>query len=199
MGSEDLPVGEKIKRLREGASLTVEQLAASAGLSITELENIEQDMISPALGTLTKICDGLGVRLGHFFDQGPRKLFALVRASDEKVATRFASKAGADHGFEYESLGSEKRQRVMEPFYITITPPSDHSGQPTAVETSGTHAGEEFIYVLEGEIQVDLEDQSFILAPGDSLYYDASIPHRVLLHGDKPAKVLAVIHLPRGE
>jgi transcriptional regulator with XRE-family HTH domain len=195
-----LPVGEKIKRLREGAGLTLEQLAERAGLSTEEMESIEQDMISPALGVLTKVCDGLGVRLGHFFQQGPRKLFALVRASDEKVGTRFASKNGADHGYEYLSLGSEKRQRVMEPFLITITPPSDSSGEPfEGEEVPGTHGGEEFIYVLEGEIKVDLDDQQVVLGPGDSIYYDASIPHRVLHHGQVPSRVLAVIHLPDRE
>lgn len=195
-----LPVGEKVKRLREGAGLTVEELAARAGLSPEELESIEQDMISPALGVLTKVCDGLGIRLGHFFQQGPRKLFALVRDSDDKVGTRFASKSGADHGYEYRSLGSEKRQRVMEPFLITITPPSDSSGKPSGLEEKpGVHAGEEFIYVLEGEISVDLDDQNFILGSGDSIYYDASIPHRVVHHGDVASKVLAVIHLPERE
>ncbi|HUU02895.1 MAG TPA: cupin domain-containing protein [Myxococcota bacterium] len=192
-----LPVGEKIKRLREGAGLSIEELAGRAGITAEELSKIEQDMISPALGVLTKVCDGLGVRLGHFFQQGPRKLFALVRASDDKVGTRFASKNGADHGYEYLSLGSEKRQRVMEPFLITITLPSDSSGKPSRIEEEpGTHAGEEFIYVLEGEISVDLDDQNFILGSGDSIYYDASIPHRVLHHGEVASKVLAVIHLP---
>jgi len=192
-----LPVGEKIKRLREGAGLSLEELAERAGISLAELESIEQDMISPALGVLTKVCHGLGVRLGHFFQQGPRKLFALVRASDEKVGTRFASKNGADHGYEYLSLGSEKRQRVMEPFLITITPPSSSGGEPPNIEEeAGVHDGEEFVYVLEGQISVELDDQKFILSPGDSIYYDASIPHLVTHHGDVASRVLAVIHLP---
>ena len=91
---KSLHVGEKIKRLREGAGLSVEQLAERAGLEASELERIEREMISPALGVLTKISDGLGVRLGRFFDMGPRKYYALVRSSDEKVATRVAPKNG---------------------------------------------------------------------------------------------------------
>jgi transcriptional regulator with XRE-family HTH domain len=194
-GSEDtsLHVGEKIKRLREGAGLTIEQLAERAGMQPGELERIEREMISPALGVLTKICDGLGVRLGRFFDMGPRKYYALVRSSDEKVATRVASKSGADYGYEYTSLGFEKRQRVMEPFLITINPPSDAS----EMEKPSTHDGEEFVYVLEGELEIQLQDESFLLQPGDSIYYDASVPHRVLHRGEGPARVLAVIHLPR--
>ena len=193
-GSDDtsLHVGEKIKRLREGAGLTIEQLAERAGMKPEDLERIEQEMISPALGVLTKVCDGLGVRLGRFFDMGPRKYYALVRSSDEKVATRVASKSGADYGYEYTSLGFEKRQRVMEPFLITINPPSDAS----EMEKASAHDGEEFVYVLEGELEIQLQDESFLLQPGDSIYYDASVPHRVLHRGQGPARVLAVIHLP---
>jgi transcriptional regulator with XRE-family HTH domain len=191
-GDTSLHVGEKIKRLREGAGLSIEQLAERAGLEPAELERIEREMISPALGVLTKVCDGLGVRLGRFFDMGPRKYYALVRSSDEKVATRVASKSGADYGYVYTSLGSEKRQRVMEPFLITINPPSDAS----EMEKPSTHHGEEFVYVLEGELEIQLQDEHFLLQPGDSIYYDASVPHRVLHRGQGPARVLAVIHLP---
>jgi len=191
-----LAVGEKIKRLREGAGLDQRELADRAGIEPSELERIERDMISPALGVLTKICDALGVRLGHFFDQGPRKYYALVRADDRGSTTRFASKSGTEFGYEYHSLGSEKRERVMEPFIITINPPT-RADETEDLEKPQTHSGEEFIYVLEGQIEVELQEQSFLLTPGDSIYYDASIPHRVTHRGAGPARVLAVIHLPR--
>ncbi len=138
-----LPVGEKIKCLREGTGLSIEQLGERTGLDAVELQRIEEDMISPALGVLVKICDGLGVRLGHFFDQGPRKFYSLFRSGDEKAATRFADKDGTDFGYEYHSLGSEKRNRFMEPFLITIEP-SDHA---VDLEELSTHSGEEFAYV----------------------------------------------------
>jgi len=187
-----LPVGEKIKRLREGAGLSIEQLGESTGLDPGELRKIEEDMISPALGVLVKICDGLGVRLGHFFDQGPRKLYSLFRSGDEKVATRFADKDGKDFGYEYHSLGSEKRNRFMEPFLITIEP----SASSVELEELSTHSGEEFAYVLEGKIEVQLQEQTFVLEPGDSIYYDASVPHRVTHQGDAAARVLAVVYMP---
>ena len=192
-----VPVGEKIKRLREGANLTIEQLCERTQLDPDDLRRIEDHMISPALGVLVKVCDGLGVRLGHFFDQGPRKLYSLFRSGDEKVATRFAAKNGTDFGYEYHALGSEKRNRFMEPFLITIHPPSGPDSHPTELEELSTHSGEEYLYVLEGEIEVQLEEENMRLSPGDSLYYDASVPHRVVHVGDSAAKVLAVIYLPR--
>jgi len=198
MAEGHLPVGEMIRRLREGAGISRAQLAERSGVSEDELLQIETQMISPALGILTRICDGLGVGLGHFFQYGPRKMISVVRASDAKVGTRFASKNGADHGYEYISLGAEKRSRVMEPFLIIIDPASDPSGRLGKIEERfGTHKGEEFIYVLEGQIKVDVKEESFILKPGDSIYYDASTPHRVLHYGKEQSKVLAVIHIPR--
>lgn len=195
--NESLPIGEKIRRLREGACLSIPQLAELAHLSPEELERIERDMIPPALGVLMRISEGLGVRLGHFFDQGPRKAFSIVRAADQKASTRFASKSGMDYGQEYYSLASEKRERVMEPFLITLAPPSDRSGKPFELEGFTTHAGEEFIYVLEGQIEVQFQDQTFVLGPGDSVYYDSTVPHRVSQHGQGVSKTLAVLHVPR--
>lgn len=192
-----LRIGEKIRLLREGACLTPEQLAQRAGIETEELVRIEKDMFSPALGILMRICDGLGVRLGHFFDQGPRKMYSLVRAADGKSSTRFASKSGMDFGQQYYSLGSEKRERVMEPFLITMKAPSDASGNPIEMEQYTSHPGEEFLYVLEGKIQIQIEDQIFILAPGDSIYYDSNVRHRICHHGPGQSRILAVIYRPR--
>lgn len=191
-----VPVGEKVKRLREGAGLTIEQLADRTGLDPVELERIEDELISPPLGMLVRVCDGLGVRLGHFFDRGPRKLYSLFRAGDEKVATRFASKNGTDFGYEYHALGSEKRKRFMEPFLITVRPPVHADQVPTELEELASHTGEEFLFVLEGRIVVQLQEQTLELGPGDSLYYDAAVPHRVLHQGEGVARVLTVIYLP---
>ncbi len=190
-----LAVGEKIKRLREGANLTQQQLAERIGIDEGELKRIEDDLISPTLGVLVKVCDGLGVRMGHFFNEGPRKFYCLFRADENKATTRFASKSGADFGYIYHSLGSEKRNRSMEPFLITIKPPSDPDAMPTELEELATHSGEEFMFVLHGQIEVSLGEEQFLLQPGDSIYYDATVPHRVVHRGEKEARVLAVICL----
>ncbi len=194
---QSLPVGDRIKRFRVGAGLSLDDLSARTGLQAEELERIEKNMISPALGILTKICGGLGIRLGHFFQQGPRKFYSVVRAEEEEVATRFADKDGVDHGYVYRSLGWEKRKQTMDPFLVTLTPPSAPDGKKIEPEKPLSHDGEEFLYILAGQIEVQLQGQDIVMNPGDSIYFDASMSHRVIHIGDIPAKVLLVFNLPQ--
>ncbi len=74
----------------------------------------------------------------------------------------------------------------MEPFLITMV--------PSEVKELSTHDGQEFIFVLEGEMRAQVRDQVEILRPGDAVYYDSTNPHLVKCHGDKPAKILAVLY-----
>ena len=74
----------------------------------------------------------------------------------------------------------------MEPFLVTMT--------PTKFEELSNHEGQEFIFVLEGEISVKVEGEIEVLRAGDSVYYDSSRPHLVKCHGKKPAKILAMIY-----
>jgi uncharacterized cupin superfamily protein len=111
-----------------------------------------------------------------------------VRKNERKTISRFASKEGVSYGYSYESLGFEKKNRRMEPFIVTL--------EPATLKTSKTsvHEGEEFIFVLEGEMEVIFGDHADILYPGDSIYYDSNIPHRVQCHEDKVTRILAVLY-----
>ena len=96
------------------------------------------------------------------------------------------SKAG---GYGYESPGYQKQNRQMEPFLVKLTP----VGDPRLVEPN-QHVGEEFLFVLEGQVEVRLSGHTDLLNPGDSIYYDSNLPHVVSCHGNDPATILAVIY-----
>ena len=183
---EDIRVGERIKKLREERSLTVEQVAGQTGLSVAELIQIEDHMISPSLGTLITLAKILKTPMGYFFDEDAEKPFSLVRAHQRKSISRFASTEGLSYGYSYQSLGSAKN-RKMEPFLVTLTPTQVEEVSPNR------HAGEEFFFVLEGEVQIDLDGHRSVLSPGDSIYYDSNIPHLVSCHKGRRAKIIAVI------
>ncbi len=81
----------------------------------------------------------------------------------------------------------------MEPFLVTLEPAT------VKATTLSTHEGEEFLYVLEGEMEVILGNHTDLLHPGDSIYYDSTIPHRVQCHKDQEARILAVLNISPNE
>ena len=185
---EDIKVGEKIKRLREDKAVTLEQLAKRTGLAPSVLSQVENHMISPPLGTLIRLAKAFQVPVGFFFSgEEAEEPFCLVRARERKVVSRFASNEGLSYGYGYESLGYAMKGRRMEPFVVTLTPAEVPHVDPNQ------HAGEEFIFVLEGEVEVKLGEHTDVLQPGDSIYYSSTIPHVVACHGQTPAKIVAVL------
>jgi len=185
---EEVRVGEKIKQLREKKGLSLKEVADATGFSTALLSQMESHLVSPSLGSIIKLAKALDVRVGDFFGETEGEPFAIVRKDERKTVSRFASKEGVSYGYSYESLGFEKKDRRMEPFIVTL--------EPATLKTSKTsaHEGEEFIFVLEGEMQVILGNHTDILYPGDSIYYDSNIPHRVQCHQDKVARILAVLY-----
>jgi len=185
---EEVRVGEKIKQLREKKGLSLKEVADATGFSTALLSQMESHLVSPSLGSIIKLAKALEVRVGDFFGETEGEPFAIVRKDERKTVSRFASKEGVSYGYSYESLGFEKKDRRMEPFIVTL--------EPATLKTSKTsaHEGEEFIFVLEGEMQVILGNHTDILYPGDSIYYDSNIPHRVQCHQDKVARILAVLY-----
>jgi transcriptional regulator with XRE-family HTH domain len=185
---EEIRVGEKIKALRESKGLSLKEVADLTGFSTALLSQMENQLVSPSLGAMIKLANALGVKVGDFLGETQGEPFTIVRKDERKSISRFASKEGVKYGYSYESLGYEKKNRHMEPFIVTL--------EPATVKTAKTsvHEGEEFIFVLEGEMEVILGNHTDVLYPGDSIYYDSTIPHRVQCHQDKVTKILAVLY-----
>ena len=185
---EEIRVGEKIKVLRERKGLSLKDLADSTGFSTALLSQMENHLVSPSLGTMIKLARAMGVKVGDFLGETEGEPFTIVRKDERKNVSRFASKDGVKYGYSYESLGFDKKDRHMEPFIVTLEPAT-----VKAMKTS-VHEGEEFIFVLEGEMEVILGNHTDVLYPGDSIYYDSTIPHRVQCHQDKITRILAVLY-----
>ncbi len=186
--TKEIPVGEKIKTLREQKGLLLKDVADRTGFSAALISQMENHLVSPSLGTLIKLAKALEVRVGDFFGESHEDPYTIVRKDEQKTVSRFASKEGVKYGYSYGSLGFDLKNRHMEPFIITL--------EPATIKTSktSTHEGEEFIYVLEGEMEVILGNHRDVLYPGDSIYYDSTIPHRVQCHQERNTKILAVLY-----
>jgi transcriptional regulator with XRE-family HTH domain len=188
MPAEDIKVGEKIKEIRTNKGMSLKDVSQKSGISEEILANIEDQMVSPPLGNIIRLAKVFDVSVGEFFGESSDSPFCIVRSDDRKTISRFASTDGKSYGYSYEALGQQKKNRQMEPFLVTLTPAEVHQSDPNQ------HVGEEFIFVLEGKVEVKLADNTDVLNPGDSIYYDSNLPHIVSCHGDEPATILAVIY-----
>lgn len=182
MPDQDLSVGEKLKSLRLEKGLSQEELSRQSGIAESILKKMEDEDYAPPLGNIVSLAKVLQVPVGEFFGDCGDSPFCIVRSDNRTAVSRFSS------AYSYEGLGLQKRNRQMEPFLVTLN--------PTEAENAvvNQHIGEEFIFVLEGEVEVSLLDHKDILRTGDSIYYDSNVPHIIVCHGNKPATLLAVIY-----
>ena len=185
-------VGEKIKALRESKQISVADLVERTGLAQQQIERIENNIDIPSLAPLIKIARALGVRLGTFLDDQDGN-GAVVCRSNERTdnSISFSNNAmSARTHMQYHSLSASKSDRHMEPFIIDIQATDEKSYELSS------HEGEEFIYVMEGAVEVAYGKKHHVIEAGDSIYYDSIVPHHVHGFEGQAAKILAVVYTP---
>jgi len=185
-------VGSKIKGIRESKNITIAEMAERSGLAVEQIESIENDEFLPSLGPLIKIARALGVRLGTFLDDNDALGPVVCRAEEREESSISFSNDAADarKNMEYHSLAKQKAGRHMEPFIIDINPSEEKEFKLSA------HEGEEFIYVMNGEVEIAYGKDTYTLRQGDSIFYDSIVKHHVHGAAGKPAKILAVVYIP---
>jgi transcriptional regulator with XRE-family HTH domain len=184
-------VGEKIRQIREMKKVSVEELASRSGMELAVIQKIEQEKNIPSLAPLVKIARALGVRLGTFLDDSDNFGPVVVRSGEYQKGARFTSQSSeAREHLNFFSLAFDKAGRNMEPFIVDI-----ESGLQSDYMLS-SHEGEEFIFVLEGEIEINYGKEVYRLAKGDSIYLDSIVLHNVHAGNHQSAKILAVVYAP---
>ena len=186
-------VGHKIKGIRESKNISIEEVSERSGLSAEQIVSIENEEHLPSLGPLIKIARALGVRLGTFMDDNDDLGPVVCRAADRERNNSISFSNGATDArkhMEYHPLAQQKAGRHMEPFVIDINPTENLEYKLSE------HEGEEFIYVMEGELEIDYGKEKYLLKEGDSIFYDSIVKHHVHGAPGKPAKILAVVYIP---
>ena len=184
-------VGKKIRQVRELKKVSLQELSEKTNLEVKLIKKIEDEKVVPSLAPLIKIARVLGVRLGTFLDDSDKIGPVVMRADEKEKGVRFVSQAGntREH-LNFLSLAADKAGRHMEPFVIEIEP----SQQSDYMLSS--HEGEEFIYVLDGVVEINYGKDTIQLQQGDSIYLDSIVSHNVHAGNNQPAKVLAVFYAP---
>ncbi len=180
--ANDGPIGDHLKALRAARGMTLDRLAAATGLTKSYLSKIQNSRKLPPIATLSRIAQALGTGIGSFFGdilkQG--KGASVVRKSERLPVVR----GGTAFGYDYVSLAHERLVKHMEPFVFTFPSKIDR-------HVFFDHGGEEFVFILSGKVIFQVGDERCALE-GDSMYFDAAIPHRGWSVG-RDASALVVI------
>jgi transcriptional regulator with XRE-family HTH domain len=175
-----IEVGDRLRELRQERSMSMRALARASGLSTNALSMIERAKTSPSVSTLYKVADALEVPITAFFRAEPeRKPLVFCRASQR-------SRVDLDLGL-WEGLGGESFSGHVEPFMLSLD--SGASSGSFAM----LHTGHEFVLCLSGQLEYTVEDQVYLLNPGDSLLFAAQMRHSWRNPGDSAARAVIVL------
>jgi DNA-binding transcriptional MerR regulator/mannose-6-phosphate isomerase-like protein (cupin superfamily) len=159
-GSGVASVGPRLRRLRAKRGVNLAEVAAAAGISIGFLSALERSQMSASVGTLRRLARYYRTNILDFFDATELNT-RLVRPPKRKVL-----EAGPGVRMELLAWGN----KVMEPHLFRIAPKAG-SGE------SYSHEGEEFLFVLRGELKIALDGEEYHLKRGDSFYFESATPH----------------------
>ena len=184
-GKHDGRIGPRTRYLRHQRGLTLEGLAAATGLTPSFLSKVERGASVPSISTALRLARALDVSVGQLMGKAEDAgVVCLLRRSERRSFMRGGAAPADD---DYEPLAPGRAVKAMEPFIMR--PPAEF--EPDRMPS--THMGEEFMFVLQGRVELDFGDRTLTLDRGDSLYFDASIPHRTRAAGPDGAEVLVVV------
>jgi DNA-binding transcriptional MerR regulator/quercetin dioxygenase-like cupin family protein len=168
-------IGTRLRQLRSRRKLSLAEVADAVGISVGFLSAMERSQMTGSVGTLRK--------LARFYKTNILEFFDATGASSRRVrpAERKVLEAGAGVRMELLAWGNA----VMEPHLFRIAPDAG-SGD------SYTHEGEEFIFVLRGDLEITIDGDQYLLKPGDSFYFESNTPHRWKNPGRKETWLLWV-------
>jgi len=179
MKAPDIDVGSKIRAYRERNRVTLKQLSSLTGIAASNLSSIELNKSSPTLNTLLKIATAFGVKAGTFLDGVLYRKAVLCPAADGEVV------AGLHPGVSEKLLTAGVTMNRMEATIVIAEPLPSFTLDPS----TGT---DRLVYCLEGELTVRVDEESFDLRPGDSLYLLAEAPRILETRTLSGAKILVV-------
>ncbi len=175
-------IAMRIRDLREIASLTPEDVAQKTGITPEEYRAYESGARDFSFSHLFNIAEVLGVDISDLLTGESPKLRGYVLTRNGK-GLAFDRR----QQYHYQHLAYNFSHKLAEPFVVTV-----ERDEPDAVKQAHSHEGQEFDYVLEGHLRLVLGGNELFLAPGDSIYYDSSLPHAMYaVEGD--CKFIAVV------
>jgi transcriptional regulator with XRE-family HTH domain len=182
---ELVDVGSRLRDIRQERGLSLRALSEVCGLSVNAISLIERGVSSPSVSSLQRLAVALDVPITTFFtDQAAATPLVFVPSGGRATIALPRGRM--------ERLGSGLSDQHIEPLLVTLE----------AGATSGlcpvVHPGEEFVFCLAGRVAYEVEEEVYTLQQGDSLLFEAHLPHHWRNAGDEPASVLIILYSPEG-
>lgn len=177
-----MQLGIRIRTRRQELKLSLRELAEQVGLTPSFLSQIERDLASPSIDSLRKISNALEVPIFYFLVEADGKSPVVRR--DRRLKLTWP-----DSNLAYELLTPDLN-RQMEAFLVEREPGEEKFSEPLNQYT------EEFIYVLQGELEIQLGEQTYYLGPDDSVYFEGPLLQRLVARGSKTLRFISVITPP---
>ncbi|MEU4534515.1 cupin domain-containing protein [Streptosporangium sp. NPDC023825] len=186
-------VGARMRQFRKERGLTLRGLATHSGLSIGFLSQVERGISSIGLTALNSVATALDRSVAEFFNDAPPEETEEEHAPVSQLPSHFTLTRSATAATEYISgqqtyrmLSARGPNLVLEPLLVHIAPGGKR-------ENSYGHAGEEFAFVLEGELLYEVDGVEHRLHPGDSVHLRSTVPHSMFNDTDRVTTVVSVV------
>jgi transcriptional regulator with XRE-family HTH domain len=178
--SNEINVGHRLRELRIERGLSIRALAEQSGLNINTLSMIENGKTSPSVSTLQQAANALKAPINAFFETQIYPQSIVYQKAGNRQSAAFTHGTLADLGAGFARSG-------LEPFVVILEPHADSGDTPIV------HTGLEFVFCLEGSLTYEVEGATFTLDSGDSLLFEAYLPHRWRNAGNTPSRSLLLL------
>ncbi|WP_404424994.1 helix-turn-helix domain-containing protein [Nibricoccus sp. IMCC34717] len=178
----ELGVARRIASLRKETDLTLRELGLKTGLSEAYLSRVENGQTAITLANLARVAEAFATPISSFFEDSEAEHPIILRRRGEGKHVWLRGRNGVRVNF----LADEKQGKLMEPLVVDV------QSAGAAMPMVG-HAGQEFVHVLEGECDYHYGSERYHLGTGDSLYFDATVPHGVIRTNPRPCRLISVV------
>ncbi|MBW2064785.1 MAG: FAD-binding protein [Deltaproteobacteria bacterium] len=174
-------MGLRVRRLRENLGMSVEELAQATGQTPELIQHVENDEVTPSVGFLLRFARAMNVNPATFLKEEDKRVIRDMRAREFMKRTQ---------NYSYQTLSPGGEGDHLRAFMITIEPRQVH--KPVAYK----HEGEEFIFVMEGDLRLTLGNKVHHLRRGESIHFNSDIPHKLKSISDETTRCLVVLYTP---
>lgn len=176
-------IGQKIRQIRKAKKLTLVEIAEKTNVAQATLSRIETGAMIGTVESHQKIADVLGVSLAELYAGADTRLekTAHLKQDETRKVTHHSKNC------QVELLVQESSKKKITPLLVTLQPGAELG------QEKNEHGVEKFIYALEGEFKVRVDKEEYTLKPGETLYFEASLPHQISNARQRPSKLLMAV------